>query len=53
MPFLELLEAKIIEFKNVVEFGALLEGRKEVVRLVLLPSDFVKLSEFFNKYYPE
>ena len=53
MPFLELLEAKIIEFKNVIEFGALLEGRKEVVRLVLLPSDFVKLSEFFNKYYPE
>ena len=53
MPFLELLEEEIIEFKNIIEFGALLEGRKEVVRLVMLPSDFVKLSEFFNQYYPE
>ena len=53
MPFLELLEEEIIEFKNIIEFGALIEGRKEVVRLVMLPSDFVKLSEFFNQYYPE
>ena len=49
MPFLELLEEEMIEFKNIIEFGALLEGRKEVVRLVMLPSDFVKLSEFFNQ----
>jgi len=53
MPLLELLEEGIIEFKNVIEFGAILEGRKEVVRLVMLPSDFAKLKKFFNQHYPE
>ena len=52
MPFLELLEKEIIEFKNVIEFGALLEGRKEVIRLVLLPDDFFTLKEFFEHYFP-
>ena len=52
MPFLELLEKEIIEFKNVIEFGALLEGRKDVIRLVLLPNDFFKLKDFFEYYFP-
>jgi hypothetical protein len=36
----------------VIEFGALLEGRKEVIRLVLLPDDFFTLKEFFEQHFP-
>ena len=52
MPFLELLEKEIIEFKNVIEFGALLEGRKEVIRLLLLSNDIITLKEFFEQHFP-
>ena len=53
LPFLELLEEEVIEFKNLIEFSALLLGHKEVIRLVLNPQSIARLQLFTNQYYPD
>lgn len=50
---LRLLETGGIEFKNLIEIGALLEGRKNVVRLVLAPSRVRATCRFFEHHYPD
>ena len=52
LPFLELLEEELIEFKNLIEFSALLLGHKEVIRLVLNPQSIARLHLFTNQYFP-
>ena len=53
LPLLQLLEDGVIEFKNLIEIGALFEGRKSVVRLVLTPKGVQKVHQFFGCYYPD
>lgn len=53
LPLLKLLESGAIEFKNLIEIGALLQGRKRVVRLVV-PSHQVDITcQFFMYFYPD
>ena len=53
LPLLQLFERDIIEFKNIIEFGAVLEGRKGVVRLALTPDKVEEVHRSLNSYYPE
>lgn len=52
-PLLILLENNILEFKNVIEFGALLEGRKKVIRLVLSNDKINIARDVLHKFYPQ
>ena len=53
LPLLQLLEDGVVEFKNLIEIGALFEGRKSVVRLVLTPKGVQNVHQFFGCYYPD
>ena len=52
-PLLQLLEHDFFEFKNLIEIGAVLEGRKSVVRLVTTPTEVRNARQFFGHYYPD
>lgn len=53
LPLLKLLESGAIEFKNLIEIGALLQGRKRVVRLVLPSHQVDRTCQFFMYFYPD